>query len=91
MDWQNGQIHRLAGTGEPGWTGDDGPALQASLEVPGLRMDSKGRLFFVDFIHHIIRVSDFTEESHDKRMEKQSNMNQLKDVCCSRIIEQKRN
>jgi len=81
----------VAGSGKPGWTGDDGPARQASLEVHGLRLDSKGRLFFVDFIHHIIRVIDFTKESDDKKMQKQSNMNQLKDVCCSRIIEQKRN
>jgi len=49
----------VAGSGKPGWTGDDGPARQADLEVHGLRMDSKGRLFFVDFIHHVIRVISF--------------------------------
>jgi len=65
----------VAGSGKPGWTGDNGPALQASLEVHGLRLDSKGRLFFVDFIHHLVRVIDFAEESDDKGMEKQSSMN----------------
>ena len=49
----------VAGSGKPGWTGDNGPARQASLEVHGLRMDSKSRLFFVDFIHHVIRKIDF--------------------------------
>jgi len=52
----------VAGSGKPGWTGDDGPARQASLEVHGLRIDSKGHLFFVDFIHHVIRMIEFPQK-----------------------------
>ena len=52
----------IAGSGKPGWTGDGGPARQASLEVHGLRIDSKGRLFFIDFIHHVIRVIEFPQK-----------------------------
>jgi len=51
----------VAGSGKPGWTGDDGPARQADMEVHGLRMDSQGRLFFVDFIHHVVRTISFPE------------------------------
>jgi len=60
----------VAGSGKPGWTGDNGPARQANLEVHGLRIDSKGRLFFVDFIHHIIRAIEFPEKTDDKRPSK---------------------
>jgi hypothetical protein len=49
----------VAGSGKSGWAGDDGPARKANLEVHGLRIDSKGRLFFVDFRHHIIRKISF--------------------------------
>ena len=56
----------IAGSGNPGWTGDNGPARQANLEVHGLRIDSRGRLFFVDFIHHVIRVIEFPNKSDDK-------------------------
>jgi hypothetical protein len=52
----------VAGTGQPGCSGDNGPARQADLEVHGLRTDSKGRLFFVDYIHHVIRVIEFPEK-----------------------------
>jgi hypothetical protein len=54
------QIFTIAGNGERGWSGDNGFARQASLEVHGLRMDSQGRLFFVDFRHHIIRMIEFS-------------------------------
>jgi sugar lactone lactonase YvrE len=52
----------VAGSGKPGWKGDHGPARQASLEVHGLRIDSKGRLYFVDYIHHIIRMIEFSQK-----------------------------
>jgi len=62
----------VAGSGKPGWTGDDGPAQKATLEVHGLRIDSKGRIFFVDYIHHIVRVIDFIEKSDDKKLSKRT-------------------
>jgi hypothetical protein len=60
----------IAGNGNPGWTRDNGPARQASLEVHGLRIDSRGRLFFVDFIHHVIRVIEFPNKSDVKSLAK---------------------
>jgi hypothetical protein len=44
-----GIISTVAGTGEGGFTGDGGPALQAKLSGPlGLAMDKAGNLYFSD-------------------------------------------
>jgi DNA-binding beta-propeller fold protein YncE len=49
MDWVTGQIYAIAGTGEDGFSGDGGPALEAGLGSPGsLTFDDSGNLFFVD-------------------------------------------
>jgi sugar lactone lactonase YvrE len=51
-------IHHVAGTGEPGHTGDDGPATQATLGGPkGLAYDD-GRLYIADTENHVIRMID---------------------------------
>jgi DNA-binding CsgD family transcriptional regulator/sugar lactone lactonase YvrE len=51
----SGRVQTVAGTGIPGFAGDNGPALQASLsiepapgEVVGLVVDPKGNVFFSD-------------------------------------------
>ena len=45
----NGMISCIAGTGDPGFSGDGGPALQANLYFPdSLAVDSSGNLLFVD-------------------------------------------
>ena len=45
----DGKISCVAGTGDPGFSGDGGPALQASLYFPdSLTVDSSGNLLFVD-------------------------------------------
>lgn len=44
-----GVVHIFAGTGQEGFAGDNGPALQAVLSSPGsLTFDRNGSLFFVD-------------------------------------------
>ncbi len=43
----NGYIHRFAGNGSAGFSGDGGPATAASLVYPeGLVFDKRGRLYF---------------------------------------------
>ena len=46
----NGYIHRFAGTGSTGFSGDGGPASAAQLIYPeGLIFDKRGRLYFSDW------------------------------------------
>jgi DNA-binding beta-propeller fold protein YncE len=52
-------LHRVAGTGKPGFSGNDGPASAASLSGPkGLASDSRGRIYIADTESHSIRVID---------------------------------
>jgi streptogramin lyase len=55
----NGVITTVAGNGDKGWTGDGGPALQASLNEPyELRFDRAGNMFFVEMRNNVIRRVD---------------------------------
>ncbi len=52
-------IDTFAGIGEPGFSGDGGPASQASLNEPkGVAIDSQGHLYVADSENHIIRKVD---------------------------------
>lgn len=52
-----GRVKILAGTGQPGFTGDEGPAQSASLYEPrGLALDSEGNLLVADTLNHRIRL-----------------------------------
>jgi NHL repeat len=54
-----GVIHTIAGTGQPGYSGDDGPAPQAQLQEPNdIALDSHGRAFIADVRDHRVRVVD---------------------------------
>ena len=47
------------GTGDPGFSGDGGPALRAALNEPkGLALDRKGHLFIADSENHVVRRVD---------------------------------
>ena len=52
-------IRTLAGTGEPGSTGDGGPAMEARLQRPsGVAVDRAGNLYIADAASHVVRRVD---------------------------------
>ena len=52
-------FHRVAGTGQQGYEGDNGPALGAKLGGPkGITLAPDGRIFLADTENHAIRVID---------------------------------
>lgn len=54
-----GLIRTLAGTGEPGWSGDGAAALVACLNEPkSLTLDAEGNLFIADSENHVVRKID---------------------------------
>jgi hypothetical protein len=55
----NGTISTYAGTGEAGFSGDDGPAESAKLNNPaGLALDEHGNLYIAEFVNNRIRRVD---------------------------------
>ncbi len=51
-----GTITTVAGNGRQGFSGDGGPATQASLDAPtGLAVDAKGNIYFSEFNSHRVR------------------------------------
>jgi uncharacterized protein (TIGR03437 family) len=53
----NGIITTVAGTGQPGWSGDGGAALNAQLNYPSsVRFDSAGNLYIADYHSYRIRL-----------------------------------
>jgi len=59
MVTREGDIHTVAGTGEPGYSGDDGPAVASRLNGPyGIFLDSQDRLLIADSLNHVIRRVD---------------------------------
>ena len=54
-----GVIHIIAGTGEPGFSGDGGPATSAMLAFPlGVAVDTAGNVYIADALNHRIRRID---------------------------------
>lgn len=54
-----GVITTVAGNGTAGFSGDGGPAVQASLNLPaGVAVDSKGNLYIADRSNNRIRIVD---------------------------------
>ena len=59
LDLSKGTISTVAGNGTKGYSGDGGPALQASLNEPyEIRFDRAGNMFFVEMRNHIVRRVD---------------------------------
>ena len=53
----NGSIRTVAGTGEPGYSGDGGPAVDARLDDPsGLAVNAQGDLYIADTVNNVIRA-----------------------------------
>src|SRR6187551_2466154 len=56
LDLKAGVIHLMAGTGQPGFTGNGGPARDATLSGPkGIALDAAGNAWLVDTESHSIR------------------------------------
>jgi len=56
---RDGTITTVAGRGKPGYSGDDGPAVQAELNEPyEVRFDRSGDMFFVERLNHVVRRVD---------------------------------
>jgi streptogramin lyase len=56
---RNGVITTVTGAGRKGYSGDGGPALEATLNEPyEVRFDKQGNLFFVERLNHTVRRVD---------------------------------
>ncbi|MDA2934592.1 IPT/TIG domain-containing protein [Acidobacteria bacterium AH-259-D05] len=61
VDIETGIITTLAGNGERGFSGDDGPAAEASLNQPRhVAVDADGNLLIIDAANHRVRRVDLT-------------------------------
>ena len=59
LDLKTGEITSVAGNGKKGYSGDGGPATEASLNEPyEVRFDADGNMFFVEMQNHLIRRVD---------------------------------
>ena len=56
IDLHTETIHHVAGTGEQGYTGDEGPATQATLAGPKGLAYRDGYLYVADTENHVIRA-----------------------------------
>lgn len=58
-DLTDGEVVTVAGTGQRGFGGDDGPAIDAQLAFPqDLEFGPDGRLYFADTNNHRVRAID---------------------------------
>lgn len=53
------QVYTIAGIGEGGGSGDGGLALEAKINIQGVRVDLESNIYFVDFYHHVVRKITF--------------------------------
>lgn len=59
VDRKTGVISTVAGTGEPGYSGDGGAAVKAALRSPhSIALDGRGELYIADIGNHRIRRVD---------------------------------
>ena len=59
LDLNTGVISTVAGNGQKGYSGDGGPAREASLNQPyEIRFDPAGSMYFVEMQNHIVRKVD---------------------------------
>ncbi len=59
LDLKTHKLSTVAGTGKPGYSGDGGPALAATLNQPyEIRFDRAGNMFVDEMQNHVIRRVD---------------------------------
>ena len=64
LDLKSRTIHHIAGTGEKGFTGNGGPARQATLSGPkGISIAPDGNVYLADTESHSIRMIDLTKKT----------------------------
>lgn len=64
LDPRVGTLKRMAGTGKSGFTGNGGPALNATLAGPkGVSLDAKGNIYLADTESHSIRMIDISTKT----------------------------
>jgi sugar lactone lactonase YvrE len=62
LNLASGRLQHVAGTGEKGFTGDNGAPLQATFNGPkGIAVGPQGRLFVVDTENQAIRMIDLKQ------------------------------
>ncbi|MCA9245556.1 MAG: hypothetical protein KDA42_00545 [Planctomycetales bacterium] len=66
IDAQSGVVSTIAGTGEPGFSGDGGPAINAQFSRPhSIALDGRGGLYVADIGNHRIRRVDLKSGTID--------------------------
>lgn len=55
IDCESGAVRTVAGTGQPGFSGDGGPATSAELHSGGLVFDVVGNLYIADGVNQRVR------------------------------------
>jgi DNA-binding beta-propeller fold protein YncE len=66
VDSRSGIISTVAGTGEPGFSGDGGPATAAQLHQPhSIELDGQGALYIADIANHRLRRVDLDRGTID--------------------------
>ncbi len=59
IEMKTGILKTIAGTGEPGYSGDGGPAVKAQLKQPhSIQFGPEGDLYICDIGNHVIRKLD---------------------------------
>ncbi len=59
LDLKTNKLSTVAGTGDKGYSGDGGPALEADLNEPyEVRFDKQGNMYFVEMQNHLVRRVD---------------------------------
>ena len=59
IDGETGVISTIAGSGQPGFAGDGGPAIEAKLHQPhSIELDDSENLYIADILNHRIRRVD---------------------------------
>ncbi|MEQ8789543.1 MAG: hypothetical protein RIC55_24830 [Pirellulaceae bacterium] len=67
LDMQTGKLHHVAGTGRRGYSGDGGPALEATFDGPkGIALDAAGEnVYVVDTENQAIRRINLKQNTID--------------------------
>lgn len=64
VDLEAGTVETIAGTGQPGYTGDGGAAVDAQIYAPvDVELGPDGRLYVADTQNHVIRAIDLEDGS----------------------------